>query len=158
MYIPINTNYIEYELLNVDLNLIKKNICNFSKYKNNVKQFKIHKNMGVIMENHDHKLIKVYSLNELNVLFQNNFKITYFEKEKKHYHAFSCSTTLDSKYFVSRVTFKVSNNIYVNFDTEYHNHCENVKHRIFINYNHEKQQDIEFVQHKINQTIRLLTP
>ena len=157
MELPETANYVEFVLKNADLYTIKNNMKKFLKFKGCVKQFKVQKNKKMVMENYEHKIIKVYNLNFLKEESFENIKVIYFEKEKQHYHAFSCSKVLDCEYFVRRVTFRVNNNIYVNFDTEYYDQGKEVKNKIFINYNHEKQQDIDFIKCKIDQTIRLLT-
>ncbi len=154
------TNYIEYVLENVDESEINTIMARFFHFKSSIKEFKVQKKNNIVMENYNHEVIKVYSLklvdNFVKTDFGKNMNAYFYQKDKLHYHAYSCSMQVDDEYNVRRVTFRITNNIFVNFDTEYHkNTCSKTK--IFINYNHDKNQDIDFVNAKILQISQTLT-
>jgi hypothetical protein len=147
-------NYIEYVLENIQDSEINTIMSRFFHLKSSIKEFKVQKKNNVVMENYNHEIIKVYSIklidNSIKTEFDKNIHVYFYQKDKLHYHAYSCSMQVDDEYNVRRVTFRITNNIFLNFDTEYHKntHC---KTKIFINYNHDKNQDMDFVNAKISQ-------
>ncbi len=152
MDLPV-CNYIEYVPLYDSKYTIEDIMKGFLHLKGFIKEFKVQMNKNLIMENHNHKMIKIYSLNLLNSNpnYKKGICANYYEKEKKHYHSYSCSQYVDNEFYVRRVTFKSNDNIYINFDTEYKD--DNTYNRIFVNYNHDKNQDFEYIENKIGSVL-----
>lgn len=151
------SNYVEYILVGDDFN-IKTIMPRFLKFKSSIKEFQVQKKDNIVMENYNHEVIKVYSLKFLSSIdnYSKNIIVNSYQKDKLHYHAYSCSMQVDDEYHVRRVTFRITNNLYVNFDTQYYQNGHHVN-QIFINYNHDKNQDTEYIKSRINQIIQLLS-
>lgn len=163
-------NYVEYYLLNNNNVQDNKNVIDvFINEKtlesliNNVlkkkqkyvkKEFKVYKHNDMILENHCNKSIKVYSLAPIkHNIVDNKIISLHYEKQKENYNMFPCTDKLDSIYDVKRVTFKMNDITFLNFDTETHLNDEYV-HKIFINYNIDKNKDQDFFEKELDRIIK----
>ena len=163
----INTNYQEFYLLN---NVHNKNVIDISINKNVIdsllekvlkrkqkyvkKEFKVYKYQDLVLENHCNTAIKVYRLTpSSHKIIDGMIVALYFEKQKENYNVFPCTDNLDALYYVNRITFKMNDVTFLNFDTEIYSEVESI-HKIFINYNVDKNKDDAFFGNELNRIIK----
>lgn len=141
--------------ISVDENKINNILNNILKRKKYIKkEFKVYKNKDLILENYENKCIKVYKLKSVKHEVQSKkiLKLEY-EKQKENYHTFPCTSNLDSVYHVKRITFKINDCIFLNFDSEIYSEKESV-HKIFINYNIDINKDSTFFEKELEKNIK----
>lgn len=164
----VKSNYLEFYLLNennennenlVDISIDENKMNNILKHilkrkKYIKKEFKVYKYKDMTLENYDNKCIKVYKLNPVKHQFQYKqiLKLEY-EKQKENYHTFPCTSNLNSVYHVKRITFKMNDSIFLNFDSEIYSEKVSI-HKIFINYNIDYNKDSTFFEKELETIIK----
>jgi hypothetical protein len=157
-------NYIEYIAyipdngpdngvnINIPITLAEKWVHVMRKrgFKHFSKQFKTYVHNDMYMENTDHTDIKVYSLcmsgfSVIDCTKTQMVKVEYI-KDKQAFHAFPSTTSHDSIFYTKRLTFRVHNRLFVNFDTQFYPDDESTINKVFINYNHEVGMDSDVIQ------------
>jgi len=96
------------------------------------------------------KVAHAYEFEKPNVL-----KVCY-EKHKKPVHAFSSSYDMHDVVYTRRLTFRVSNRVFVNFETGKGVDDTSSYRKIYINANTDGNVDIDFIQSEISQYLNLL--
>ena len=110
------------------------------------KSFKSYVCGEVVLENHDHKDMKVYSKHILDIDKSSLSKgaiVLYCFKEKKPYHAFPSTTSIHSVFYTNRLVLRINHRIYINFDTEFYPEDNTTLYKVFLNYNHDTHVDME---------------
>jgi hypothetical protein len=128
------------------------------RFKHFSKSFKTYVNAAVHMENTGHEDIKVYTKTVLDVCpsSSSEYVSVYFNKEKKPYHAFPSTSNLHAVYYTNRLSFRVNNRLYVNFDIrKYPDDLAETRH-VFLNYNHDSNVDFENISVMIDNVLKTL--
>lgn len=106
------------------------------------KHFKEYVFRDMFYENNDKHQIKVYKKHLTNVHTDvDGLVILTYYKEKLPFHMFPSTSSLHSVCYVSKVVFKITNRLFINFEKRVYNDKE-AYHKIFVNYNHEENVDI----------------
>lgn len=170
--IPDQCNYIEFVFLNdditiapdcynVDLNPNSFNQLLEKMHKERIKpfrkQFKCYVHKTLYLENCED--LKVY---EKKMVFarpmSDNVLVTYYSKEKRPYHMFPSTLNIHSVFYVKRLTFRIHNRIFVNFEVQYHPQEEKEILKAYINYNHDNDVDTSFINQEIDRLMKILLP
>lgn len=131
-----------------------------SNYKYFQKSFKTYvANDNLYLENAGHQDLKVYSKDILKVTNNEDNTLSLFcHRDKKPYHVFPSTTKMYSVYYTNRLTFRISNRIYMNFDVQYYFEDKTEVKKIFINYNHDHNVDLDHMTMSLEATIKNLLP
>lgn len=170
--IPDNCNYVE--IMFTDPNITQSStkietslsetifseylskIRRHHRFKHFPKSFKTYINGDVHMENTGHEDIKVYTKTVQDVCLSTNYVTVFFNKEKKPYHAFPSTSNLHAVYYTNRLSFRVNNRLYLNFDIrKYPDDLTETRH-MFLNYNHDSNVDTENITLMINNVLNTL--
>jgi hypothetical protein len=149
----VNDNLFDISVSEDKINSILKNISKRKKHFK--KEFKVYKHQDMILENYENKSIKVYRLNPVNYNVLQNEKILKleYEKQKENYHTFPCTSNINSVYHVKRITFKMNDCLFLNFDSEIYSEKESI-HKIFINYNIDYNKDSSFFENELEMILK----
>lgn len=150
-YVRTSENHFKY-LMNL-MNAEK------TKYKFFQKSFKTYCSGTMIMENHCKSDIKVYE-KVIRSVFANgkNYTCVGYNKEKKPYHSFPSTDKIHYMNYTNRLTFRISNRIYLNFDAiKINKKTDEIIYKVFINFNNDSSNDLENSVEKINYLINILT-
>jgi hypothetical protein len=118
----------------------------------------VHRNM--YYENNDKNQIKIHKKTLLKTLDipSCSMKLFVCHKEKQPYHLFPSTTMLHSISYISKLTFKINNRVYLNFERrKYSNNADVSFNKIYINYNHDDNVDLTNIQTAIDTCVNLLT-
>lgn len=158
-----NCNYIEFTILPLDrknttndsfiitpINFTKtefyaimRKICSDESLKYFQKEYKQFVSNDLIYENKDNDDIRVYKKAVLNERVINDRCIfTAFNKTKLSILAFPCSLNINDIAYVKKLTFRINNRIYLNFEIKYYESIDKQFYRIYINYNHDTNVDL----------------
>lgn len=98
----------------------------------------------------------VKTASEWDFVRSNILKISY-NKNKQPIHSFSSSRDLNDITYIKRLTFRVSNRVFINFESGHGvNDGEMVYRKIFINANIDSNVDTEYINAEIDQYLHLL--
>jgi hypothetical protein len=109
-------------------------------YCHSEKTFTLH-----ILDLKDHQTIQ---------LTHNNFLINYYNKQPLPNHSFPSTTNLTDILDSKRVSIKITNNIYINFDSLEYQSDKTTYHHIYINVNINKSSDLQFIEETINNILK----
>lgn len=84
-----------------------------------------------------------------NVLKQ-KFLVNYYKKQAMPPHCFPSTNNLTDVYDSKRVTIKMTNNIYLNFESLEYNSEPKQFHHIYLNVNINKSSDTSFIEKTVN--------
>lgn len=171
MNIPNLCNYIEiyigkkfdHEFFNslLDENVFYEYLKKFSKsnYKFFQSDFKIYKKNDLILQktidNNEVTETKVYQYNTLFFNDTNNTRTIFFEKQKLSPVGFPSTSNLNEIILTRRLTMRVNNKIYINFDID--KDTDNILYyKIYINININKNTDTQDIYNKIKEIINIL--
>ena len=172
-----NCNYVEFSILpfqvsnaNANANAHKVYETNFEKdefykvmkrlshdesLKYFQKEYKQYVSQDLIYENKDNDDICVYKKKMVDEgLITDNCIYTTYQKTKLSILAFPSSIKIHSISYIRKLTFRVNNRIYVNFECKYEN--DEIFYRIYINYNHEQNVELDKIKLTLNKYIKML--
>lgn len=124
------------------------------------KNFKTYVACNMNLENSGHQDLKVFSkhIESFVVNDAGNAVTLYCHRDKKPYHAFPSTTKMHDVFYTNRLTFRISNRVYMNFDIQYYAEDATTIRKIFINYNHDQNVDLEHITMSLEVTINSLLP
>ena len=104
-----------------------------------------------------------FTLNNINLIYHeiiqknknsNTFLINFYNKQPLPNHSFPSTTKIIDIVDSKRVSMKITNNIYLNFDSlEYSSDSTQQYHNIYININLSKSSDFEHIENTIKKLI-----
>jgi hypothetical protein len=81
-----------------------------------------------------------------------------FNKSKKPIHAFSSSTDINEIIYIKRLTFRISNRVFVNFEIGCSIDTMETKYRnVYINGNFDSDVDYDYINAEIDQYLTILS-
>lgn len=122
------------------------------------KEFKCYQFNNMFYENHFHKENKIYTKNFKHVdqTSDHALAICYCEKEKHPFHAFPSTKSISNTCYVKRLTFRIHNRLYLNFETQFYPKNNSYVRKIYLNYNHEHLVDKTLIEENIKRIISTL--
>ena len=120
------------------------------------KQYKefIYRNMTY--ENNEKFQVKVYKKTLTAREKCDNTMTLVYHKEKLPYHSFPCTTMIHSIAYVSKVTFKINNRVYLNFERRRYPNDARAYNKVYINYNHDENVDMANIDASVKQCFSML--
>lgn len=101
-----------------------------------------------------------FTLNVLNLIHHevleqntNTFLVNFYNKLPLPNHCFPSTNKLIDTVDSKRVSIKITNNIYLNFDSLEYSSDMTQYHNIYINVNISKSSDLEYIENSINKVI-----
>ena len=167
--IPDNCNYIEFVFLNnqskkndcYDVNLPQSLFSEFlmqlqkEKIKYFLKQYKCYVHKCLYLENSEE--LKVYEKKMIHAKKLNDHVIaTFYIKDKRPYHMFPSTLNIHTVFYVKRMTFRIHNRIFVNFDVQFYPQSKKEVLKVFVNYNHDKDVDMTFIYKEIERLFKIM--
>lgn len=170
-------NYIEYIFVpNFDTSINSNNLSTFdinvpeeqfvkllhvimSRYHNHFeKLFQCILRSDLVLENYaEKKDINSYKKEVIKTEHRNNnIIVLHYNRNKIPFHMFDSNTDINSLYYCRRLTFRVLNRVYINFDTQLYSD-ETIVRKIYVNYNHDDNVDMENINMTINTILNILT-
>jgi hypothetical protein len=110
---------------------------------------------NLTLENSDNQEIKVYSKHLVHTVTHDKYIVMCYKKEKLPVHGYPSTSEHHNIYEYKRLTFRVHNRVYINFEVQKHRDGSLVR-KVFINYNHDNTVDTNFIQDNINQVLSML--
>jgi hypothetical protein len=102
------------------------------------------------------KSTNVYDINMIyNETVNNKFVVSYYQKKNLPEHTFPSTTNIIDKIDIKRYSFKITNNIFINFECCQYLDGDIYKY-IYINYNVNKTNDFNDINNIINDIISIL--
>ena len=156
-------NYLEINILNkniielnniLDINWDEKDFNKiFNKFINE-KRYKPFEKKLIITKHHDlylvHNIIdNKFYVNKTNYIshdFKNNYIMIKYSKQNLPQISFPSTRNINDKYYLNKITFKITNRIYINFELKkkiMDNGNEKIFRRIYINFNNDKNDKID---------------
>lgn len=175
----LNFNYIEVVLVRKEINPYVYDI-NFSEsdcaniiasYLDKCPQYKVFKKHTTkylydalemsTTDNDDTYILHQNSIVKKDILYENSmtFLVNYYSKQSLPSHSFPSTTNVKDVVDSKRVTIKITNNIYLNFESlEYYtDQNKNQYHHVYLNINLNKASDAKFIENTVNDIIKTLT-
>lgn len=159
-------NYLEIDILTndfsknnnsnkniIDINWDKNDFCNFlnklmkSNYlkKPFEKQYRVLKYLDLILtKNITDNKYNLYSLSLVNKNIQDNKLLITYKKNNLAIFQFPSTNNINDDYYLNKITFKITNLIYLNFEIMKKNDIE-IFYRVYINFNNDKTN----IDHKL---------
>ena len=127
-------------------------------YKYFGKQCKVYYNGSYVYENHDQKEIKTYSKTAIDYQVDKARSIVkvFYAKDKIPFHTFPASTKMNAVSCIKKITFRVHNRIYINFQFEKLDGSPNYRKKVYINYNHDANLDAAYMDDLLDRSVREL--
>lgn len=167
--IPESCNYIEIVLVHAkyDGNLIFDQPCRtFQSYMSRIrgiksfeKEMKVYQINDMFYENYMQKDNKIFTktLKHIDQDTDPSFAICYYRKEKHPFHAFPSTLSIHNIFYIQRLTYRLHNRLYLNFETQHYPNTNNsCIRKIYINYNHDKSVDHANIDQNIKRIINML--
>lgn len=171
------SNYVEYIILPTDSKcdgiieynfnetqfaekMTKLTFKNIKFYERKVKQYLKDDLYYEVILNHKDEISDIRSYTKIAteyVLEKPNVLKVCFEKHKKPIHAFSSSYDMHDIVYIKRLTFRVSNRVFVNFETGKGVDDTTPYRKVYINANFDGNVDVDFIQSEILQYVALLS-
>ena len=160
-----HTNYTEYTYSSYNIDdadfvyIYKKikpkfKICFQQSCINYVRENKVYE-FHTMQKNNNSKL-KVYQKDSCEVNTIDDFIVATYNKRKIPYYLFSSDNNYDSTYNISKMIFRIHNNIYLNFETSTYPDDNSHFNKIYINYNHEDKIEQTLMTNLIEDTKSLI--
>ena len=169
-----DSNYIEVVLINKEINpfvydvdfsetrcseIIKKITASYPQCKvfkkHNTKY--VYGDLELTSTENDNTFLLYQNNIVLNRVLDNKFLVNYYKKQPLPTHCFPSTTNLTDTCDSKRVTIKMTNNIYMNFESlEYTSEPNKQFRHIYLNININKSSDIAFIEKTVNDIITLL--
>ena len=163
-----NSNYTEYtyESFNIPdadfvyiFRKIKQNpefrVCfqqSFIRYVRENKVYEFH----TLVKNNNSKL-KVYQKDPCQTIYDGTFHISTYNKRKIPYYLFPSDNHYDSMTNITKIIFRIHNNVYLNFETSTYPDDGSHYNKIYINYNHENKIEENLMNDIIDKTKSLIS-
>lgn len=102
---------------------------------------------------------KVYQAVVHKVDQQAPWVVSYSTKSKIPYHLFPCTTKLYDILYVGRLTFKLHNRVFLNFEQCIRKENQtNTHYKVYVNYNHDTNVDVNSIKQVVNSILCMLKP
>ncbi len=105
---------------------------------------------------YDEDKIMVHSNNLLDVFFDKNLIYNGYVQNTVPIHLFPSTKNIHEKLYITRITIKFNNRIFLNFEIQETNE-KKLYYRIYINYNHSTKLDLNSNLLKIKELIKLFS-
>ena len=157
-----NFNYLEINILpiaitkldtivdiNWDKDIFENKLLNFinnKRYKPFEKQLEITKHNEVyLIHNINDNKFYVNKTNYVSHFTKDNYIIIQYNKVNLPQITFPSTKNINDKYFLNKITFKITNRIYINFELKKKiiDNVEKIYRRIYINFNNDKNDNID---------------
>lgn len=99
---------------------------------------------------------KVYQMYPVAIQDHPGFRVIFYHKKKLTTIAFPSTKTFDDVKYKRRLTFRINNRVYVNFQIEKHEHAQPTYPKVYINFNSSKDADLKESVAAINTIIQKL--
>ena len=162
-------NYVEYVLFNscssddsqLDVNLPEEQYLALMRklarapYKYFGKQCKVYYHNDLVYENYNQEEIKTYSkaLIDYSIDRKNSIAVLHYSKDKVPFHNFPATSRMNAVSFIKKITFRVHNRIYINFQMEQIDGEPDYTRKVYINYNHDTNLDAAYINDLIERCI-----
>lgn len=111
----------------------------------------IHDSLELVIDKNDESS-NVHHINMINTEQHDNFLINYYMKKNLPTHMFPSTTNIIDKIDTKRYTFKITNHVFINFETLQYSDDSKYNH-IYINYNLNKNNDLNDISNIVNDII-----
>ena len=99
--------------------------------------------------------IKVYQQSCVSNVYSDQFLYLYYKRDKLPYHKFPCTRNINEIIFIQRLTFRMHNRLFLNFEIQ-----KNMKNdqtfKIYFNYNHIKSSELDTIQGMLREFVTML--
>ena len=113
---------------------------------------------NVFMDVYNDNETKVYTKELIqNIIKDKNTLTLKYNKQKQAYHAFPSTTSLHQISYIRRLTFRIHNRIYLNFDIEHYPHDDSQIKKVFFNCNIDTTTDKNHIDDTLEIYMRLIT-
>ena len=135
--------------INWDENTFNNTLINFinnKRYKPFEKRLKILKyNDLYLIYNINDKKYYVNRTSYINHDINENYIWIKYKKENLPQISFPSTNNINEKYYINKITVKITNRIYINFGLKkkIENHAEEIYSRVYINFNNDKNDKVD---------------
>jgi hypothetical protein len=158
-----NTNLVNNILTAININWSKENFDklllkfvlnkNYNYFKKTYDVYR-YQNMEYLL--YDEDKIMVHSNNLLDVFCNNNLIYNGYTQSTVPIHLFPSTKNIHEKIYITRITIKFNNRIFLNFEIQETNEKKTF-YKIYINYNHSNKLDLNSNLLKINELIQIFS-
>jgi hypothetical protein len=165
-----NSNYVEIYVLNnkytdqigIPTGLSKNKFYDLlAKFKNDnfkffQKEFKQYTIGNIYYENYDNEDVKVNKKECKHFQINNEFITTFYNKNKLTMLNLPSTVKINDIQYIRKLTFRINNRIYLNFECKKNNNNNNIYYSIYINYNHDETVDYTITNNIIKPLLQKL--
>ena len=124
------------------------------------KTFKCYMHRDMILEDFEEDGVKIYKKDLIvaDTKIASNVLTTCYKKHKVPFHIFPSTTDINGVFFCKRLTFRISNRLYINFDQHrYPDDPSKVIRKVFVNYNHDDNVDLDNIKLTLDTILQILS-
>jgi len=99
--------------------------------------------------------IKVFQQSCITNVYNNQFLYIYIKKDKLPYHKFPCTKNINEIIFIQRLTFRIHNRLFLNFEIQ-KNMNNDQTFKIYFNYNHIKSSELSTIEDMLQEFVTMI--
>jgi hypothetical protein len=98
--------------------------------------------------------LRSYSKNVVDCFVKDNILQVSYEKLKKPIHTFSSSCDMQDVVYTQRLTYRISNRVFINFEVSKSISKNNTFRKVFINANTDTNVDMDYIMSEVNMWLK----
>lgn len=165
LVIPDNCNYVEIVLVDrsnpLSLNLeagafetLMRSVVGMRYFRKESKSYAVGE---LTLENMFFEDIRVCSKSIVGAdTTHDGMVVLYYTKEKKPYHAFPSTTSINRVWYTKKLVFRIHNRMYLNFEIQRDANDNSCIRKAYINYNHDSNVDQKVIEQYLVGTLDML--
>jgi len=128
-----------------------------TKYKPFEKQHKEYIYEDLCLENYDNKELKLYKKHLVSCKHMKDFVVLGYNRTKQSVVNFPSTLSIASTRYVKRLIFRISNRVYVNFETSIPESMDTITYCIYVNYNHDENVDLIAINRDLQNALMIVS-
>lgn len=166
--LPVNNACNYYEIVIMDKNkydigyerffgtLAKMAFTDYKYFEKQYKQYIVLGDDNIFCHNYENEELKIFKNTPVLVEEGDGFKTYGYSKTKLTVLNYPSTTHIFDISYVKRLTFRVSNRVYINFEISFSPDDEKKTYRVYVNYNHDNNVDMKIVNKSLNEVLKAL--
>lgn len=98
---------------------------------------------------------KVYQQSCVANVYDDQFLYLYYKRDKLPYHKFPCTRNINEIIFIQKLTFRLHNRLFLNFEIQKNMENEQI-FKIYFNYNHIKSSELNTIRSMLQEFVNAI--
>jgi hypothetical protein len=99
--------------------------------------------------------IKVYQQSCVSSTYDDQFLCSYYKRDKLPYHKFPCTRNINEIVFIQRLTYRLHNRLFLNFEIQKNMQNEQT-FKVYFNYNHTKSSELNTIRSMLQEFVTMI--